>query len=214
MKSCSAPYAVRALQRGKTKASYLINSRERPRIKSTTSTGFPFYLSQPLKNTNSLESVDKRRHVAWLKLIFCPSCLACCSIMWNGRRLSSISPSSSWGRLRLCDCHLHCDSDVNNITRVSTLAFPRLLFDRFSTVCVCFDAMDFFSFVSYLTESSMDSAWGLLRDLESETDMRSTHESSLAFLRSRPKIYKILSLEKVYYTFWICSRIRLCSNLL
>lgn len=92
-------------------------------------------------------------------------------------------------------------TDVNNITRVSTLAFPRLLFDRFSTVCVCFDAMDFFSFVSYLTESSMDSAWGLLRVLESETDMRSTHESSLAFLRSRPKIYKILSLENVYYTF-------------
>lgn len=70
---------------------------------------------------------------------------------------------------------------MNNITRVTTLASPRLLVNRLSPVYVCLDAMDF-SFVSYLAESRQDSVWGLLRDLESETDMRSTHGKIISFL--------------------------------
>lgn len=49
-----------------------------------------------------------------------------------------------------------------------------------SLVWECFDATDV-EFVSYFTESRQDSLWGLLRDLESETDMRSRHRGLVSF---------------------------------
>lgn len=69
------PLRCQCFAEGKTKASYLINSRERLRITSTMSTDFPFYMLQPLINASFLESVDKRRHIAWLKHIFAPLAL-------------------------------------------------------------------------------------------------------------------------------------------
>lgn len=59
--------------------------------------------------------------------------------------------------------------------------FPRRLVGGVSLVWECFDATDVV-FVSYFTESRQDSLWGLLRDLESETDMRRTHGGLVSFL--------------------------------
>lgn len=95
--------------------------------------------------------------------------------MWNGGRLSNISPSSSPARassalavIFLCRRELLRHSHENSVS-------SRPLAQVFSVVFVCFDTTDSVSVISYLTGEREESVRGLLLlDLESETDMRST----------------------------------------
>lgn len=61
------------------------------------------------------------------------------------------------------------------VTSTSTLSVSHCSLRGSSIVYVCFDTTDSVSVLSYLTEKRGDSVRGLLLDLESETDMRSTH---------------------------------------
>lgn len=100
---------------------------------------------------------------------------------------SAVQPlpsSSSRGSLRSPDCHLLCPACAQLPPLEARWLPPaaRVFFwgGGVSLVWECFDATDV-EFVSYFTESRQDSLWGLLRDLESETDMRSRRRGLVSF---------------------------------
>lgn len=117
--------------------------------------------------------------------------------MWNGRRLCNISLLHHPPGFTLCYCILHSDCDVSR-TRMSSLSVSNYSSEVLYSLCAWHNGQ-FISFKLFNRKERGDSVRGLLLDLESETDMRSTHgKISVAKRRCSRKKRLKLTLRLVF----------------